>query len=1015
MGYVGRGLNQDGGQYRKLDDISSTFNGSNTSFSLAVSNVAVTPTAQNLLISINGVIQEPGSAFSMNGSTITFTEAPAGDSTFFGVLMGEASFIAHDTVGANEMGVTAGTVKASRGVVVDSSKNISGFNKIEIANSGSTDDALLITSTEDGSTASPVITLKRNSGSPADSDYIGQVKFKGENDNDQDIVYAKVTGKIQDASDGSEDGLIEFANKKAGSNVITARLRSDSFQLLNSTNFSVAGTSTMTGNVTLGGNISGSSSSTGSVGRLQTNQTNSSFGGNILTVEGTTNVNQDLTSDASPTFAGGTITGDFSVGGTLTAQEIHTEFESASILFTSGSTKFGDTSNDTHSMTGSLLVSGSITMADGDLSVTDDVVFGATAIVETGLNLESGTFTIKNATGDSNGLKISQGGSDASNILNHYNGTLNLGVANSVDMTLKSGRVGIGDTSPGSPLDVKSGEAANTANFNSTNGATNITFESNGSLIGQMEFSGPGPSAIVTRTSASLALGSNNVRTLYITDDDKVGIGTDSPSTATNVLLSVGNTSLGYAGMEFIAGTNAERWRLYTSYNGDSEAIWGLYSVTDGVYRFLVHEDGAMGIGTSSPNGNVEISGANGAQLDLSSQKTSIGGTDPLGDIRFRSHDSDNSGVLGQIQTIMARPNATHTTNITGEDGEHTEMIFRLGDDVGSGISANMKETLRLRGDAGNFAASIDAHGAYGLSIDTQGSTSSHDALNITNASDAAIHTMFGNGAYHNTGGIVFKGSQLTSGETGISSSGSGGSLRMFINGTQNYTLTGQIFTLDATSSGTPAQLQLKNTGSSGWTGAAVNLLYEGSSGNRGQGIYHHSTAGDREWYTGTIYGSDNDRWSICFESTAAFTVQTAEAPHEILYVAQSGGVYNDANTYGSTSDERLKHSITDTNSQWDDIKALKIKNYKHIKHGDNAQSLIGVIAQDLEGAGMSGLVDNQKVTESDIEMYENINEGDSIKTVKYSVLYMKAIKALQEAMTKIEVLETKVETLEGK
>jgi len=568
MGYVGRGLNQDGGQYRKLDDISSTFNGSNTSFSLAVSNVAVTPTAQNLLISINGVIQEPGSAFSMNGSTITFTEAPAGDSTFFGVLMGEASFIAHDTVGANEMGVTAGTVKASRGVVVDSSKNISGFNKIEIANSGSTDDALLITSTEDGSTASPVITLKRNSGSPADSDYIGQVKFKGENDNDQDIVYAKVTGKIQDASDGSEDGLIEFANKKAGSNVITARLRSDSFQLLNSTNFSVAGTSTMTGNVTLGGNISGSSSSTGSVGRLQTNQTNSSFGGNILTVEGTTNVNQDLTSDASPTFAGGTITGDFSVGGTLTAQEIHTEFESASILFTSGSTKFGDTSNDTHSMTGSLLVSGSITMADGDLSVTDDVVFGATAIVETGLNLESGTFTIKNATGDSNGLKISQGGSDASNILNHYNGTLNLGVANSVDMTLKSGRVGIGDTSPGSPLDVKSGEAANTANFNSTNGATNITFESNGSLIGQMEFSGPGPSAIVTRTSASLALGSNNVRTLYITDDDKVGIGTTSPTSGVLVvkgsgdLLTLESTNSGTGGAQLnlnhVGGSQAD-------------------------------------------------------------------------------------------------------------------------------------------------------------------------------------------------------------------------------------------------------------------------------------------------------------------------------------------------------------------------------------------------------------------------------------------------------------------------
>ena len=67
--------------------------------------------------------------------------------------------------------------------------------------------------------------MKRNSSSPADADYLGQLKFKGENDADQEVIYAKITGKIQDASDGSEDGLIEFANKKAGPNVITARLR----------------------------------------------------------------------------------------------------------------------------------------------------------------------------------------------------------------------------------------------------------------------------------------------------------------------------------------------------------------------------------------------------------------------------------------------------------------------------------------------------------------------------------------------------------------------------------------------------------------------------------------------------------------------------------------------------------------------------------------------------------------------------------------------------------------------
>ena len=116
-----------------------------------------------------------------------------------------------------------------------------------------TDDTILLTTTEDSSTAGPVITLKRNSASPADADYLGQLKFQGENDADQEVVYAKITGKIQDASDGSEDGLLEFSNMKAGSNNITARLRSDSLQLLNGTSLTVAGSATVTGNVLVQG------------------------------------------------------------------------------------------------------------------------------------------------------------------------------------------------------------------------------------------------------------------------------------------------------------------------------------------------------------------------------------------------------------------------------------------------------------------------------------------------------------------------------------------------------------------------------------------------------------------------------------------------------------------------------------------------------------------------------------------------------------------------------------------
>ena len=108
-----------------------------------------------------------------------------------------------------------------------------------------------MTSTDTGSSAGPIINLVRDSASPADADYLGQIKFKGENDNGASTVYSKITGKIDDASNGSEDGIIEFAAQKAGTSTILARLKSTALKLLNGTIFE----GDLTGNVT--GNVSG--------------------------------------------------------------------------------------------------------------------------------------------------------------------------------------------------------------------------------------------------------------------------------------------------------------------------------------------------------------------------------------------------------------------------------------------------------------------------------------------------------------------------------------------------------------------------------------------------------------------------------------------------------------------------------------------------------------------------------------------------------------------------------------
>jgi hypothetical protein len=74
---------------------------------------------------------------------------------------------------------------------------------------------------------------------------------------------------------------------------------------------------------------------------------------------------------------------------------------------------------------------------------------------------------------------------------------------------------------------------------------------------------------------------------------------------------------------------------------------------------------------------------------------------------------------------------------------------------------------------------------------------------------------------------------------------------------------------------------------------------------------------------------------------------------------------------------------------------------------GDDAAVQIGVIAQELEAAGMNGLVKTKPIDEND-------PDGPDRKSVAYSVLYMKAVKALQEAMDRIETLETKVAALEA-
>ena len=88
MPYLGKSPQH--GNYSKIDDFSGDFDGSDATHAIASNSIAITPVRpEALIISINGVIQEPVTDYTVSGTNITFTTAPASTDSFFGVVMGE--------------------------------------------------------------------------------------------------------------------------------------------------------------------------------------------------------------------------------------------------------------------------------------------------------------------------------------------------------------------------------------------------------------------------------------------------------------------------------------------------------------------------------------------------------------------------------------------------------------------------------------------------------------------------------------------------------------------------------------------------------------------------------------------------------------------------------------------------------------------------------------------------------------------------------------------------------------
>ena len=315
--------------------------------------------------------------------------------------------------------------------------------------------------------------------------------------------------------------------------------------------------------------------------------------------------------------------------------------------------------------------------------------------------------------------------------------------------------------------------------------------------------------------------------------------------------------------------------------------------------------------------------------------------------------------------------NINGTTGISGVDGSASAPALQ-GTDSNTGINFG-SDTVNIN-TGGVTRATVDSSGHFGIGMTPSGvrldvtstvndiarfSGPNSGGITIRNdtSNEVQIHT-------GNSDALIFG----TNGENErmrITSSGvfkSKGNISSYIGVNNNY----HEFSNDAAND---LNLRLQNTNSNGY--GTMQQFPHGDSGIYAYRLHNYAS------------GSDN------------------------MFIRADGDLENINNSYGGISDVKVKENIVDAKSQWDDIKAIKVRNY-NLKADESKTKLLGLVAQEAETVCPS-LVKSQKDRGTN-----NEDLGTETKVLKYSILYMKAIKALQEAQTRIETLETKVAALEA-
>ena len=471
-----------------------------------------------------------------------------------------------------------------------------------------------------------------------------------------------------------------------------------------------------------------------------------------------------------------------------------------------------------------------------------------------------------------------------------------------------------------------------------------------------------------------LAISTNGTERLRITSDGKLGLGTSSPAQlldvrGTGTVAHIGNTDEYTQLGTFGAGTSERPFLRLTDGSGSWQSqIGGKASdgTTTSTY-FLSN----VGIGATAPDSKLTI-------------QRSLGQSPSQGGITFKDESGTTTSAIG----------------IDGASSNELRLMAGSGDVIAFHTNSDLATT--------NERARIDSSGRLLVGTSSWSGSNLVTIQGNTSSSTGGGELFLSRGA---SAGTILDNDLISRISFGDKDDNDYARIECMADGsTASGDYPGRlVFSTTADGASSPTErMRIDSSGSVTIFGQDNQLVLNRSGhsnwnfSNGSAGLVLHQDLQDGN--------GPKRRLIISPESTPSFGIQffnTSEV--ETLRVEEDGDVLNSNNSYGSLSDLKLKENIVDASSQWNDLKALQVRKYNFKPETSySTHTQIGLIAQEVE------LVSPGLVSETPDTDEEGNDLGTVTKSVNYSVLYMKAVKALQEAMERIEVLEAKVNALEG-